>query len=76
MLNLLIINISKWQMGSNSAFKGSIRCSCTVSLNDIFRPFTSHLQVDHVFVCKANYTISNAMLLLSTISRVKYIKLN
>jgi len=30
----------------------------------------SHLQVDHFSLCKANPTVSNAMLLLSTISSI------
>jgi len=32
----------------------------------------SHLQDDHFFLCKANHTTSNAMLLLSTRSRATY----
>ena len=35
----------------------------------------SHLQADHFFLCKADHTISNAMLFLSMRSRVTYIKL-
>jgi len=35
----------------------------------------SHLQVYHFFLCKADLTISNAVLLLSMRSRVPYIKL-
>ena len=33
---------------------------------------TSHFQVDHLFLCKANHTICNAMLLLLTRSHVTY----
>ena len=43
-----------------------LRCSYLASLNDMFRPFKGPSWGWSLFLSKANHTISNAMLLLST----------